>query len=347
MNRFASLTQLFLLTLFTVSLAAAPGKTTIGNPIHNGRLTVFPILGPPTTGDAPYLTLDEALSQNLVTVGELGSLTPRMVRTPTNGRPVTDGTSPSVNQLALANNSDRPLLLLAGEIVTGGKQDRIVGRDRIVPPHSAPVPLDVFCVEPGRWTGMSMNFTAAKTMAHPELRKQALVEKDQSKVWAEVATSRKNMVANAPPAMAATVTAAVMDGSSYAKSAEAPAMQQVLKTSIDTIAPQLPGDALGIVVAVDGRVVWADLFPSAALFKRYRAKLLQSYVVESYSGAGAAKQATAEDAAAFLRETTGHQNIDVEPGLYRLTRAEAGATITYELENAAGLRLHFARMTRH
>ena len=56
-----------------------------------------------------------------------------------------------VNQLVLVNNSKRPLLLLAGEIVTGGKQDRVIGKDRIVPAESDPVDLSVFCVEPGRW----------------------------------------------------------------------------------------------------------------------------------------------------------------------------------------------------
>jgi hypothetical protein len=41
--------------------------------------------------------------------------------------------SAQVNKLVLINNSKRPLLLLAGEIVTGGKQDRVIGKDRIVP----------------------------------------------------------------------------------------------------------------------------------------------------------------------------------------------------------------------
>jgi hypothetical protein len=71
-----------------------------------------------------------------------------------------------VNQLALINNSDRPLLLLAGEIVTGGKQDRVVGRDRIIPAHNEPVALDVFCVEPHRWTGVSDSVITSKPAIH-------------------------------------------------------------------------------------------------------------------------------------------------------------------------------------
>jgi hypothetical protein len=54
---------------------------------------------------------------------------------------------PSVNQLVLINRSKRPLLLLAGELVSGGKQDRIIAKDRIVPVGADPLPLNVFCVE--------------------------------------------------------------------------------------------------------------------------------------------------------------------------------------------------------
>lgn len=99
--------------------------------------------------------------------------------------PVYTGGS-QVSQLVLVNRGKRPLLLLAGEVVSGGKQDRIIGKDRIVPIGSAPLPLDVFCVEHGRWTGDSMQFSAAETMVHPTVRAQAAVKQDQSQVWAAV-----------------------------------------------------------------------------------------------------------------------------------------------------------------
>ena len=187
-----------------------------------------------------------------------------------------------------------------------------------------------------------MEFGAAKMMAHPELRKQALVTKDQQQVWNEVANGRNFMAMNAPAA----ARAEVMAGSSYAKSADTTAMKQVLETAASSLLPLIPDDATGVVVAVDNRIVWADVFPSAALFRRYRVKLMQSYVVESYRGGGGGRTLTTDDAAAFLREVSGHQTIEVEPGLYRLVRSEAGNTITYELEEPGGQPLHFARMTR-
>src|SRR6266478_4840294 len=88
----------------------------------------------------------------------------------------------SVNQLVLINHSKRPLLLLAGELVSGGKQDRIIAKDRIVAPGADPLPLDVFCVEHGRWSSGS-NFSAAKTIVHPSVREQAAVNQKQADVW--------------------------------------------------------------------------------------------------------------------------------------------------------------------
>ena len=114
-----------------------------------------------------------------------------------------------MNRLVLVNNSKRPLLLLAGEIVSGGKQDRVIGKDRIVPPESDPVDLSVFCVEPGRWVATSEHFGASEAMygkaiggvstrrpapmammAQPSVRAKAMGDQNQQEVWAEVRKQR-------------------------------------------------------------------------------------------------------------------------------------------------------------
>src|SRR5439155_26998487 len=100
------------------------------------------------------------------------------------GRPVylpQPTTGASVNQLVLINRSKRPLLLLAGELVSGGKQDRVMGKDRIVPAGAPLLPLEVFCVEHGRWSGSSQ-FSAAKTIVHPSVRVRAAVDQKQTEV---------------------------------------------------------------------------------------------------------------------------------------------------------------------
>src|SRR5208283_3233301 len=106
-------------------------------PVTRGNLSIFPIVGGAEGNTAQVLTLDEGVRSGLVVVAEEGSLQ-GLIRP---GTQVPRNSRAEVNRLVLVNNSDRPLLLLAGEMVTGGKQDRVIGLDRIVPPKSGPIDL--------------------------------------------------------------------------------------------------------------------------------------------------------------------------------------------------------------
>src|SRR5215467_5447359 len=148
-------------------------------PIRHGNLTVFPVVAVKTHNTEEFLTLDEGLRSGDVVVTESGVIRP-MVRRP-NMRPYNPGGGAEVNRLVLVNNSKRPLLLLAGEIVTGGKQDRVIGKDRLVPAESDPVDLSVFCVEPGRWVAANGKYefntgggVGAGLLAAPAVRSKAM-----------------------------------------------------------------------------------------------------------------------------------------------------------------------------
>jgi hypothetical protein len=94
------------------------------SPIRSGKLTVFPVVASKSYDTAVFLTLDEGLRSGDVVVTEAGQargLIRQRRGDPLILHPIRDA---EVNRLVLVNNSKRPLLLLAGEIVTGGKQDR-------------------------------------------------------------------------------------------------------------------------------------------------------------------------------------------------------------------------------
>src|SRR5215470_352581 len=187
--------------------------------ISHGNLTIFPVVADISHDTSRFLTLDEGLRSGEVVVTEAGKIQP-LIRRPS--RPIVQY-GDQVNQLVLVNNSDRPLILLAGEIVTGGKQDRVVGKDRIVPAESDPVDLGVFCVEPHRWVEISARFGGLGfSMAQPSVRLRAMAEKDQQAVWDQVARSKAS-VAGLVPAPAARALAAT---SSYAATMENAAVQQ-------------------------------------------------------------------------------------------------------------------------
>ena len=55
-----------------------------------------------------------------------------------------------VGQLEIENLADLDLFLQAGDMVKGGRQDRTLGADFIVPAHSGRMRVPAFCVEQGR-----------------------------------------------------------------------------------------------------------------------------------------------------------------------------------------------------
>src|SRR5579871_4079465 len=116
----------------TIPIPAPAGEVsttsryTVLAPIRHGNLEVFPVVANSTHDTKEFLTLDEGLRSGEVVVSESGSLTP-LIRPRHGEGTVRPRGGAQVNQLVLVNNAKRPLILLAGEIVTGGKQDRVIG----------------------------------------------------------------------------------------------------------------------------------------------------------------------------------------------------------------------------
>jgi ARG and Rhodanese-Phosphatase-superfamily-associated Protein domain len=282
-------------------------------PITRGNLSLFPIVGGTDANTAALLTLDEGVRSGAVVVTEAGSLQ-GLVRPPTRYQRTTGG---EVNRLVLVNNSDRPLLLLAGEVVTGGKQDRVIGLDRIVPPKSDPIDLSVFCVEPGRWVASSEHFgSMGAAMAQPSVRMPAMAMRDQRQVWDRVASANAGIAAATPQA-----APTIVGTTSYAKVMQNPEVEK----KVATVAADYDGllhelrkvGAKGVVVAVNGRITWADVFASTDLLEKYWQKLIRSYAAESLTNAGTGAQADQKSAQAFVDQLQGRREVsETEPGVF-------------------------------
>jgi hypothetical protein len=232
----------------------------------------------------------------------------------------------------VVNRSDKPLYLMPGEIVVGGSQDRAVGQELVVAPDKKPVPLNVFCVEHGRWGGRAaetyatilptagedepvagfaanLSLSVAQTAevanagrfigsigslnAHGRMAVQK--DKDQARVWDEVA---KQNAKNAVESITGTFTA----NYSSTESADrlAPFIERLLKPIDETT------NVVGVIIAVNGEVKSIDLFESTPLFRKLWPKLLKSYTLDAVNeetAAVASKVATRDQALLFLRET--------------------------------------------
>jgi hypothetical protein len=344
------------------------GNWRLLDPVSYENITIFPVVSSSNQDTSEFLTLDEGLSSGEVIVSEQGAAGLARTR---DGRPVyvpQYSGGASVNQLVLVNRSKRPLLLLAGELVSGGKQDRIIGKDRIVPVGSEPLPLDVFCVEHGRWTGASSQFGAAKTIVHPSVREQAAVAQNQSEVWDAV---RSGTLAKAPPAYPAgtpappppplssenieATIATAAPTQSYAKIYE----QSRVGASVDDFVEELQrrfnratlglkGErVVGVVVAYGGDVAWSDIFASGELFEHYWSKLLRSYAVEALARPAYRQTAAITDAREFLRNLNGREVVESEPGVYRWREITEGRLSLIELESIEPKPMMLHRLLLH
>ena len=107
-----------------------PAAYTISGPFTHDNLTIFLLHGKDTLSGKPLLTLQEALEQKKAVVHETAQ----------------------VNELSVENVSeDVEIYVQPGDIVKGGRQDRLIAVDLILPPKSDKVPIASFCVEARRW----------------------------------------------------------------------------------------------------------------------------------------------------------------------------------------------------
>lgn len=319
-------------------------------PIESGNLLLFPVVradGKSAPG-GPFLTLDEGLKNGSVEVTEAGKVR-GLVRHRDNGPAIwAEHPGDQVNTLVLVNNSKEPLLLLAGEIVTGGKQDRVISKDRIVPPGSDPIDLSVFCIEPGRWIessavfGMSDKAPMASFMVQPAVREKAMAAKNQQEVWNSVHGSIAAVAAAPMPSGGPMRAAPAPPTTSYAKAMQSDEFKEKvdeaaapLMKSRDEIMAQLRKEgAIGVVVAVRGEIVWADIFSSTDLLSRYWTKLVRSYAAESLTTGETHAAPTVADAQRFLEAPTGGtENSEGSVGIYRYFELRSGGTETFVLES--------------
>ncbi len=336
------------------------GEYRVLEPLQSGALTLFPVVrndGPSAAKKWNYITLDEGLRSGEVEVTEAGRAS-GMVR-PRHAQvlPI-QHSGAQVNTLALINNSDKPLLLLAGEIVSGGKQDRVIGKDRIVPAHSDPIDLSVFCIEPGRWVGSSDKFGAVSEnknfsfMVQPSVRSKAMVQKDQQQVWNSVNRSVETaqVMAGSPavpreggvigetsPSMSrgmnTTSYAKAMNDERIVKQVDSVA-EPLVRSSHEVLQKLREQHAVGVVVAVHGEIIWADIFATPDMLAAYWTKLVRSYAVESFDNirAGTAKAGVAEAQKFVDRPSHGEETSAGETGLYNYREVRGQAMSSFYLQ---------------
>src|SRR5262249_11664835 len=276
----------------------AASNYVVSGPYSHKNLTIFLLHGADQRQDKTPLTLQEAMERKMVVVDETGD----------------------VNNLAIENLSDEEVYVQSGDIVKGGRQDRVLALDLIVPPKSGKIRIASFCVEQGWGAGSGQAAagycdSARKALSSKDLKIAAKHSASQGEVWDKVAQSQAKLSAGvvaadpavvtkpAPPAqgqMAAggggeTASAGpeVRGGdfsvrsspssSSLQLSLENPNLKQVVDDYVKKLSPIIEGknDVIGYVFAINGQINSADVYSSSALFKKLWPKLIESSATEA------------------------------------------------------------------
>jgi hypothetical protein len=292
----------------------------LSSPYTHKNLTVFLIYGPNRINAKNFLTLQEALAQKKVIVFE----------------------TKDVNELAIQNVSSDEVYVQSGDIVKGGQQDRMLGVDLIVPPHSRRIPIAAFCVESGRWTrrGNEQAGTfgsSADVVSSKEIKLAAKVAQNQGDVWKNVELAQDKLSQNV-----GTRVNSAQSESSLQLAVENPKVQASADIYIKELSRIVytKRNVIGYVFAINGKVNSADVYASSVLFAKLWPKLLKATAVEAVAELRDGQQSepvTQQNAKAFLADSeSGAVSEKAVTARVKLVTRENKDNVFFETRDADG-----------
>jgi hypothetical protein len=276
-------------------------SVTIADPLEAGGLQVFGLFWE-TPGGPDYQTLDEAVAAGALEVAE-----------------VTEGGS--VPTLKVHNKGKSPVLLMAGEHLRGGKQNRVLNASILVAADTD-LPIPVSCVERGRWGYRSPHFAGSGSSSHSHLRRMMHVQttcgyrsdgvphSNQGEVWREVDRKLSESCSQSP--------------SQYLHKAYEDTEGE-LRPVVEQL--KVPAGACGAVFAYGGQIVGFDLFDRPSTLERLWDKLVRAYAIDARV-AGDAPPVVVEQVRGWLDGvTSAREEVFKSPGLGDDVRLESDRLI--------------------
>ena len=173
----------------------------------------------------------------------------------------------TVNTLIVKNKSVVPLLLIDGEEIVGGDQNRIIDATILIAPQSEKkIPVD--CTEHGRW-GYKSEFKHSENIANYTTRlakRHAFRNKGnvQQAVWDSINELEMSRSFSSP-------TQAMSESYDDAK--------EDLDEIIDAF--DIVEGQTGIVMVIDGEVKGFEIFLNSEIYREYHEKIIKSYLINA------------------------------------------------------------------
>jgi len=275
----------------------------VGVGVMIGGLGVFALMSVAVDGP-PYLTGPEAFEAELIEVSELDP--------------------PQVPFLAITNLADVPILLVEGEMLVGGDQNRTMNVTVLCPPQARTV-VPVSCVEAGRW-GARRTMSApnrhapgslrAAKIAHLETRSAdaSARRSDQHRVWDKV---ERQSVAHS------------VDSQTLALDDVQEEVEDRIAVQLDELRP-VPGQ-IGVICTVGEQVVGMDLFDKPSTLERCLRGIIAGHALDAPPSPNADSITAIEHFLARVDATGGERGSGVGLGEEILLRGGiAGIGLFYE-----------------
>ena len=232
---------------------------TLTQPTTAKNLTAWFVSIPPGQEIPDYTVLEEAMENQTGFLHETGD----------------------VNELLIENPGDTDLFIQAGDIVKGGRQDRTLGADFIVPAKSGKVPIPVYCVEAARWhkrrSESDAYFSKSSDYASSKKLRTALrARKNQHQVWESVEEEQAKLSESI-----GICAQSAMSPSSLQLSYEMKETTAAVDEYLGVLESAPSAESVGVVWAINGKLSHADIYGSPVLFRKVWKKLLRAAAFEA------------------------------------------------------------------
>jgi len=219
--------------------------------------------------------------------------------------------------VTVQNKTQDTVLLISGDVVKGGNQDRVIAHHEVILPMSVRN-IEVFCVEAGRSSYYDPAAPAAEkeaaafkgyyNIACPQVRRAVQNSGNQQEVWAAVAK-----VTKANHAESSTKAYTALDDESAEKQ-----RRDAYFSHLQNKFEKNP-DIVGVVAVCGDKVLSVDIFGSSDLFQREYSALLHGYIAEAAANGATPHISETEVQSAFekvSRLTTAHAQSSSEAGKF-------------------------------
>lgn len=217
------------------------------------RIIPIKAKGQPSGSFSGILTLEKALETGQVTLTERGS-----------------ASTENVHWVRIRNHSGKPVFVASGEIITGGRQDRMLSKDTVIDPMDKDQYIPAMCVEEGRWSDKEKKFTYYG-YSNPSLRKVMDQSGNQVLLWKEIYHQLDSSKIRSPSL-------------AYAAWRYDKKNQVVHSRYLDYFLDKIKNSdstILGVVCISGDKILGTDIFAAPNLFEDAASSLLSGYIEEA------------------------------------------------------------------